>query len=388
MSLDNLFDRALHLLTFFDFLIVGFGVSFFIASLIFWTTAKTSFGIDYADGIQKFHVQRTSRLGGIAIGLGLIVGVLASGNTLGVSLAVCAAPVFAGGLIEDLTNKVGPNLRLLLAFASASLGFLWLGVGVNHVGVWPIDQLLALPAAAFVITLLVVAGFTNGINIIDGFHGLASGISIIMLASFFALAWTSDDTLLIQLCGLSIASIAAFLLWNWPQGKIFLGDSGAYLLGFWVVEVGLLLILRNPEISPITPVVIGVFPLIETVFSMYRRKFLRMHPMNYPDALHLHTLVYRRLVFNPAVHQSSKARNRANARVAWYFWLPASAFSVLALTFKNSTPILLILVIAYLGSYLWLYRRLVKLRAPIWMKVRSLPGLETSDCSRTVEKPI
>jgi UDP-N-acetylmuramyl pentapeptide phosphotransferase/UDP-N-acetylglucosamine-1-phosphate transferase len=387
MSLDNLFDRALHLLTFFDFLIVGFGVSFFIASLIFWTTAKTSFGIDYADGIQKFHVQRTSRLGGIAIGLGLIVGVLASGNTLGVSLAVCAAPVFAGGLIEDLTNKVGPNLRLLLAFASASLGFLWLGVGVNHVGVWPIDQLLALPAAAFVITLLVVAGFTNGINIIDGFHGLASGISIIMLASFFALAWTSDDTLLIQLCGLSIASIAAFLLWNWPQGKIFLGDSGAYLLGFWVVEVGLLLILRNPEISPITPVVIGVFPLIETIFSMYRRKFLRMHPMNHPDALHLHTLVYRRLVLNPKIHQSPRDVNSANARVAWYFWFPASLFSVLALAFRTNTPVLLILVIAYLGSYLWLYRRLVKLRAPIWMKVRSLSGQETSDRSSTIGKP-
>jgi UDP-N-acetylmuramyl pentapeptide phosphotransferase/UDP-N-acetylglucosamine-1-phosphate transferase len=192
----------------------------------------------------------------------------------------------------------------------------------------------------------------------------------------------------VQLCGLSIASIAAFLLWNWPLGKIFLGDAGAYLLGFWVVEVGLLLVLRNPEISPITPVVIGVFPLIETIFSMYRRKFLRMHPMNHADALHLHTLVYRRLVFNPTFHQSSKARNSANARVACYFWLPASVFSALALAFKNSTLILLILVIAYLGSYLWLYRRLVKMRAPIWMKVRSLPGRETSDRLRTIERPI
>jgi uncharacterized iron-regulated membrane protein len=121
---------------------------------------------------------------------------------------------------------------------------------------------------------------------------------------------------------------------------------------------------------------------------MYRRKFLRLHPMNHPDALHLHTLVYRRLVFNPTVHQSSKARNNANARVAWYFWLPASVFSGLALAFKNSTPILLILVIAYLGSYLWLYRRLVKLGAPTWMKVRSLSGGNTSGHSSTIEKLI
>jgi len=371
MLVGNLFDGAPGLVTFFSVGIAGFSVSFLVALLIFWTTGKTSFGIDYANGIQKFHVQRTSRLGGLAIMLGLIVGVLVSDNRLGLNLAVCAAPVFAGGLIEDLTNKVGANFRLLLAFVSASLGFLWLGIGVNHTDVWPVDQLLALPVAPLLITLLVVAGFTNGINIIDGFHGLAAGTSVIMLASFFALAWIAHDTPLVQLCGLSIASIAGFFLWNWPQGKVFLGDSGAYLLGFWVVEVGLVLVLRNPEISPITPVVIGVFPLIETIFSMYRRKFLRIHPMNHPDALHLHTLVYRRLVYNPAIHGSSNDRNIANARVAWYFWLPGAVFSALALTFRESTPVQLILVIVYLGSYLWLYRRLVKLRAPGWMKVRS-----------------
>jgi len=382
----KLFDGILNLVTFFNIVIAGFGVSFLIALLIFWTTAKTSFGIDYANGIQKFHVQRTSRLGGVAIMLGLLVGVLISGDRLGLSLVVCSAPVFASGLIEDLTNKVGPNIRLLMAFVSASLGFLWLGIGVNHTGVWPIDQLLALPAASFLITLLVVAGFTNGVNIIDGFHGLAAGVSVIMLGSFFALAWIAHDIVLAQLCGLSIASIAAFLLWNWPHGKIFLGDSGAYLLGFWVVEIGLLLVWRNPDISPITPVVIGVFPLIETIFSMYRRKFLRLHPMNHPDALHLHTLVYRRLVFSPKIHQASEDRNTANARVAWYFWLPATLFSVLALAFRANTTILVILVVAYLGSYLWLYRRLVNLRAPGWMKVRSLSRQETSDRSRTIEK--
>jgi len=372
MQVGALSHGALDLGTFSYIVIAGFSVSFLTASLIFWTTSKTSFGIDYANGVQKFHVERTSRLGGIAIILGLLAGILMSDNRLGLSMAVCAAPVFAGGLIEDLTNKVGPNVRLLLAFLSASLGFLWLGIGVNNTGVGPIDQLLTIPAASFLITLLVVAGFTNGVNIIDGFHGLAAGMSVIMLGSFFTLAWSAQDVALAQLCGLLIASIVAFLLWNWPRGKIFLGDSGAYLLGFWVVEVGLLLVLRNPEISPITPVVIGVFPLIETIFSMYRRKFLRLHPMNHPDALHLHTLVYRRLVFNPKIHLASRDRNRANARVAWYFWLPAGVFSALALAFKTSTPVLLMLVIAYLGSYLWLYRRLVKLRAPIWLKVRSI----------------
>jgi UDP-N-acetylmuramyl pentapeptide phosphotransferase/UDP-N-acetylglucosamine-1-phosphate transferase len=169
---------------------------------------------------------------------------------------------------------------------------------------------------------------------------------------------------------LSIASVAGFLLLNWPRGRIFLGDAGAYLLGFWVVEVGLLLVIRNPTISPMAPVVVGIFPLIETLFSMYRRKFVRNHPVNHPDALHLHTLVYRRLVSSPARHRTDRLKNRANSSVAWYFWLPACGFGALAVAFQTNTSALLVLMLAYLGGYLWLYRRLVQFRAPTWMRLR------------------
>lgn len=355
------------------YVISGFLVSFFSAWFICRASAKKSFGLDHSNGIQKFHVQPTSRLGGVAVMMGIVLGVSLLKDSLGWSLALCAAPVFAGGLVEDVTRKVGPNVRLLLAIVSASLSYLWLGIGVDHTGIAPIDQLLSLPFASFLITVLVVAGFTNGVNIIDGFHGLAAGTTIIMMAGFLALAWSAQDALMVQICALSIASMAGFLLWNWPRGKLFLGDAGAYLIGFWVVEVGLLLVLRNPGISPMAPVVIGVFPLIETLFSMYRRKFLRNHPVNHPDALHLHTLVYRRLVLSQTVHRTPKLKNLANARVAWYFWLPAGGFCALSVVLRTSTPMLLILIIAYLGCYLWLYRRLVKFRAPALMQLRRRP---------------
>jgi UDP-N-acetylmuramyl pentapeptide phosphotransferase/UDP-N-acetylglucosamine-1-phosphate transferase len=244
---------------------------------------------------------------------------------------MCAIPVFAGGLIEDVTHRVGPTARLLLAIVSATAGYFLLGIGVHHTDVWPVDKLLELPVAGYLITMLVVAGFTNGVNIIDGFHGLAAGTAVIMITVIMIMAYQSNDDFMVQLCGLSIACIAGFLILNWPRGKIFLGDAGAYFIGFWVVELGLLLVMRNPGISPMAPVVVGIFPLIETLFSMYRRKFLRLHPMHHPDALHLHTLVYRRLVFSPKIHQVPEDRNTANARVAWYFWLPAGVFSALAL---------------------------------------------------------
>jgi len=286
---------------------------------------------------------------------------------LALGLALSALPVFLGGLVEDLTHRVGPSARFALAVVSASLAFGLLGVGVRQTEIWPIDVLLSWPMVSFVVTMLVVAGFTNGMNIVDGFHGLAAGTAILMLSAFTVLGGIANDIFMVQICCFSIATISGFFVLNWPRGKLFLGDAGAYLLGFWVVELGIVLVIRNAEISPMVPVAIGIFPLIETLFSMYRRKFIRSHPVNHPDALHLHTLVFRRLVFNPVRDNSVYAKNRANARVAWFFWLPTFAFSLLAIVFRNHTSILMLLMLGYFASYLWLYRRLVRFKAPVWM---------------------
>ena len=348
----------------------GFLVSLLAALILSRASVLTSMGLDRATGVQKFHVRPTSRLGGIAIGLGIGSCLVQVDDPSALTLAACAMPVFAGGLIEDLTHRVGSTSRLILAIISASAGYFLLGIGVHHTDVWPVDKLLELPPAAYLVTMLVVAGFTNGVNIIDGFHGLAAGTAVIITTCLLVMASEVEDALMVRLFGLSIACIAGFLALNWPRGKIFLGDAGAYFIGFWVVELGLLLVIRNPSISPMAPVVAGIFPLIETLFSMYRRKWVRNHPVNHPDALHLHTLVYRRLVFSPHKYQSHELKNQANARVAWYFWLPASAFGALSVVFQTDTTVLLILMLAYLGLYLWLYRRLVKFSSPRWMRLR------------------
>jgi len=154
---------------------------------------------------------------------------------------------------------------------------------------------------------------------------------------------------------------------NWPWGKIFLGDGGAYLLGFWTVELGLLLVLRNPEISPMAPVVAGILPLTETLFSMYRRKFVRKHPVNYPDGLHLHSLIYRRLLLNPGRDSTHQQINNANASVALYLWLPALVFVVLSFLFMKDTHMQLVLMLCFFAMYLWVYKNLVRFRSVRWL---------------------
>lgn len=348
----------------------GFVVSTLTALLFRSLSARSSLGMDRPSGIQKFHVFPTSRFGGVSIFLGLMAGTLLLRDPQAQTLAICAIPVFAGGLLEDATHRVGPNARLLLAIISATASYVWLGIGVRHTDIWLVDQVLMLPLATYLITILVVAGFTNGMNIIDGFHGLAAGSAAIMMMGFLLMAWQAQDLLLVNLCALSVACTTGFLLHNWPRGSIFLGDAGAYLLGFWVVQLGLLLVIRNPGISPMGPTLIGIYPLIETLFSIYRRKFLQNHPINHADALHLHTLIYRRLVVNPSRHLNQPLKNHANSKVARYFWLPAVGYCSFAVIFQANTLILLLAMFTYFCSYMWLYRRVIRFSAPEWMRSR------------------
>jgi UDP-N-acetylmuramyl pentapeptide phosphotransferase/UDP-N-acetylglucosamine-1-phosphate transferase len=362
-------------------LLTGFGVTFVSTWILCLMSDFVQVGHDKSIGVQKFHVRPTSRLGGIAIAIGLVVSSLITvslpNSTDGVELhnysfwfLLAALPVWAAGLTEDLTHRVGPTLRLVMATLSAAWLFSALGVAVNRTAVPPIDWLLAMPGGPLCATLLVVAGFTHSVNIIDGFHGLACGLMAIALIALSYMSWKLGDGVMLQMCLTSLSVVLGFFVFNWPKGSIFLGDAGAYLIGFWVVELGILIAMRNPGLSPMAPVVAGLLPLIETLFSMYRRKFVKNYPVNHPDALHLHTLIYKRLLFNPSSNNTQQQKNSLNSSVAFFFWLPAVFFSISSCLFLKSTMAQLILMSAYTLMYIWLYRRLVRFRSPSFMKFR------------------
>lgn len=346
-------------------------VSFMATGLMVVVGVKL--GRDKAEGVQKFHTRPTSRLGGVGIFLGLFAGVWFSSADhpkdafLGMWLLALSLPIFVGGLMEDLTHKVSPRMRLILACLSAAMIYFVFQLGVTRTDIALLDGLLAIPGVAFLLTILVVAGFINSVNIIDGFHGLASGAVIIMLIGFAALAWATNDALVLRLCICTVMATLGFSLWNWPFGKIFLGDGGAYLLGLWVVELGLLLPHRTPDISPMAPVLVGVYPLLETLYSMYRRKFVRSHPINHPDALHLHTLIYRRLVLNPAIDITSQEKNKANAKVAVIVWGFVTVPVVCAFVFRQHTEVLLGLIALFAVAYVLFYQRLIGFKAPLML---------------------
>ena len=362
-------------------LYLGFVVSLISTWLLCRFSQYFQFGHDKFDGVQKFHTKPTSRLGGVALALGLcastssllvqeLSGIEYDYLSLSIWFLIAAIPVWLAGLTEDLTHRVGPTIRLVAATLSAALLYGSIGVSVSRTDVFPIDWLIAFPGGALCITLLVVAGFTHSANIVDGFHGLSCGLMSITLVALAYIAFQNSDILMVQMCLTVLSVIFGYFFFNWPKGSIFLGDGGAYLIGFWVVELGILISMRNPDISPMAPVVTGLLPLIETLFSIYRRKVIRDNPVNHPDALHLHTLVYKRLLYSPGIFIEPSRKNKLNSRVAFFFWLPALFFSVLSCAFMYSTWAQLALMFGYLMMYVWLYNRLVKFRSPSMMKFR------------------
>jgi len=336
---------------------------------------------DHVDaGPQKYHEFPTPRIGGVAILAGLFTalaivnlntvipavsvlfpGISAHSSALNLGFLLLAAmPAFLGGLFDDITKKVGVLERLLLTMLSGCIGAWLLGAVLPRLDIPGFDTALTWYPFAIVFTLFAVGGIANAINIIDGYNGLAGGFSIIVLLGLAFVGHQTGDVLITSLALGLAGAILGFLVWNWPAGKIFLGDGGAYLIGFMLAELSVLLVVRNPEVSPWFPLTLLAYPVFETFYSIYRRRFVNDASPGQPDNQHLHQLIHDYLVPRECNRGKAISRLECNSRVAKYFWAPASAMALLASIFWSSTPMLVICVLSFCVFYVFNYRRIVK----------------------------
>ena len=163
-------------------------------------------------------------------------------------------PVFVFGLIEDCGGNLSPRIRLCAAIASALLACLLLEAVLPIPG----NSAYWVGFLCWIFTCFCVAGVTHAFNIIDGLNGLASGVAVIVLAGLGWIAHGLGDLLLLQLSVGTIAAILGFMLVNFPFGRIFLGDGGAYLIGFLVAECSILLLVRHPEVPWFFPLALAI----------------------------------------------------------------------------------------------------------------------------------
>jgi UDP-GlcNAc:undecaprenyl-phosphate GlcNAc-1-phosphate transferase len=326
------------------------------------------------DGPQKYHTQPTPRIGGLI----LVVGLLAAGGIMIVAealsvqreyglLALASLPAFLGGLAEDITKKVGVLDRLLLTILSGAVAAWLLGAVLNRLDIPGGDQVMKWLPFAVVFTSVAVGGIANAINIIDGYNGLAGGFAVIVLSALTFVAYLVSDHLVFTVAIALTGALLGFLAWNWPSGKMFLGDGGAYLLGFLLAELSVLLIVRD-NVTPWFPLLLMIYPVFETFFSIYRKKYLRGHSPGKPDGLHFHMLIYKRIVQREAHLGETFNKLKRNNRVAKYIWMPTVAVALFGGIYWKSTTALILGIISYCVFYVINYQRIMK-----WKTVRSLP---------------
>ena len=319
--------------------------------------------LDSDHGVQKFHTAPTPRVGGLAVVMALLLGnhfAPADLRALLEPLLLAAVPAFGFGIAEDLTKKVSVGLRLWATIGSGVLVWLQTGIVLQHVDIAPFDFALQWLPLAVVVTALAIGGIANAVNMIDGFNGLAGGSLVFMFGALGLVAQQAGDPALAGLCFMFVAAGVGFLVLNFPAGKIFLGDGGAYFGGFALAWLAILLPARNPEVSPWASLLICTYPVLEVVFSILRRRHRRSHP-GAPDRLHLHSLVHARVVrhFISAAHPTLR-----NAAVSPLMWLLTLAPACLVQLSWYSRTLCLLGVVFVCSAYLMCYVRLVRFRWP------------------------
>lgn len=327
-------------------------------------------------GVQKFHTHAVPRIGGVGLVLGMLAVALwlqfmkSPVGALMLWLLVASMPAFMGGLLEDLTKRVSVLVRLLLTMAAAVLGYWLLGAGLDRLGIPWVDMVLQWWPLSLLLTVVAISGVANAVNIIDGFHGLAGMVCVMILGALAYVAYWCGDTFLWSSSAALAGGLLGFLVWNYPRGLIFLGDGGAYFLGFMIGELSVLLVVRNPEVSPWFPMLLVIYPVFETLFSIYRKKVLRGMSPGVPDGVHLHMLIYKRLVRWAVGSGDAGDRTSRNALTSPYLWILSSLAVGPAMLFWRSTPMLMFFVFLFAAVYLWLYRRIVLFQIPKRMVLR------------------
>jgi UDP-N-acetylmuramyl pentapeptide phosphotransferase/UDP-N-acetylglucosamine-1-phosphate transferase len=160
---------------------------------------------------------------------------------------------------------------------------------------------------------------------------------------------------------------AGFLLWNYPRGLIFAGDGGAYLWGVTIAVASVLLVQRYPVVSPWFPILLLIYPVWETLFSIYR-KLMRGQSPGVADALHFHQLIYRRIVRGVFDDDEARRMLMRNNRTSPYLWGFTLLTVMPAVVFWNNTPMLMGFTALFIVSYVWAYVSIVRFKVPSWLR--------------------
>jgi UDP-GlcNAc:undecaprenyl-phosphate GlcNAc-1-phosphate transferase len=347
----------LDIMQWFDpFVLIFMGMALILNSGVAYLWHKKFYrklGLKSYRAIQRIHLNETPRLGGVVFILSLAFFVMYCPNNENIKLLklilISLIPIMIAGLKEDLFHNVEPAIRLLsLLFVGWLFRVQFMGPLPNMTDVPLISKLLAVQGGVSFFYILSMVAVANGMNLIDGVNGLCGAVALSILGALLFLSYKTSDVAMLSTIFSVILILIPFLIFNYPYGKIFLGDLGAYSLGLIVSMLTIIFFGRHPEISSWGAVLILIYPATEVVFSLLRRA-IKGVSIYHPDTYHLHLKFFH--FFRP-LRGYQKIANALVAPILSPLWL----FPLIAISWVYQKPLFIMLaIVLFMGVYGLLY---------------------------------
>lgn len=296
--------------------------------------------------IQDIHFGNPSRLGGVVIFL-IFLGYQYLYEKNFIHLFICLIILLVPAFLEDLRILIRPIIRLFFIIISSLILIVNLPA-LPQFEFGDFNILFNNQVFQIIFFTLAVATVINGQNIIDGTNGLSAFSSLSIFSSLLFLGFYLNDQNIVNNSLIIIILLLGFLVFNYPYGLIFLGDTGSYLLGFLSSYMVIELFAKYPEIPSWSAVTILFYPTLEVFFSYIRKIIQKKSPFS-PDDQHLHLKIYNFL------SENKKNNHLYNAIVAPFLaiiWLSPLALLPFSIQFPLWSLMLLVLLI---GVYIFFY---------------------------------
>ena len=239
-------------------------------------------------GERKVHTLPVPRIGGIAMTVGAFVPLLywLRADHFVTAYLAAATILVAFGVLDDVLD-IPPKFKFLGQIIAALLVMIGGDVQIRSLGMLLPDGVLLPEFVAVPLTLLAIVGATNAINLSDGLDGLAGGICLLIFASIGCLAYLEGNQN-IGLIALALSGVLfGFLRFNTHPASIFMGDAGSQFLGFSAASLSIYLTQTTPTLSPVLPLILLGFPVLDTLTVMITRISKGRSPFN-ADKNHFH----------------------------------------------------------------------------------------------------
>ena len=344
----------------FSFLLLFF--SYFFNKYFLLILKKSKFNLLFDNQFNKpqaFHENPTYRLGGVTIFSSLILVFLYLfffKNIFFLEYISFCTLFFLLGLVDDFKINIRPKFRLLVMIVFLITLVLYNDFYIEKSGLKFLNDLLEIDIFSLFFICLCFLFVINGSNLIDGFNGLLGMHALIIFIILFIINLITENDGLMYILFYSILLTLIFIKFNFPKAQIFLGDSGAYLIGALIAVSVVKTSILNSSISPFFFCVLLFYLFFEVFFSFFRKLFVVKQSPLLPDHQHLHMFLYKLLL------KKHKTKLKSNYTVSIYINLIYLLLIFPAIIFMNNGLFckyyFVFLLIIYTYFYKTLYEKI------------------------------